>query len=113
MTDASKRLSRARRAARLLDEAFELPVVGRKIGIDGIVGLVPFLGDWVASMFSLYIVYEAYRAGVPTSTLLRMLVNISFDAAGGSIPVLGDIFDVAFKANTRNVELFERHVGVE
>lgn len=110
MTPAETRLRRARGVADLLDSAFELPVVRKRVGFDSIVGLIPGYGDAIAAVCSFYIVYEALRAGVPMRTLLMMLGNIVVDTGLGSVPVVGDVFDVFWKANRRNVRLFERHV---
>lgn len=110
MTDPATRLDRARSVADLLDSAFELPVVGTKVGLDNIVGLFPAYGDLVAGLCSLYIVFEAYRADVPSSTLVEMLINIAVDTLVGSVPVAGDLFDIYFNSNRRNVKLFEAHV---
>jgi hypothetical protein len=104
-------LRRARRLATLLDDAVTLPVVNVKIGLDSLVGLLPVSGDLAAAVCSLYIVLEAVRSGVPRPVVARMLFNITVDVAVGSVPVVGDLFDVFWKANRRNVELFERAVG--
>lgn len=93
-----------------LDDRFRIPGTGIRIGIDGIAGLIPGVGDAAATLISLYLVAEAYRAGVPTSALVRMLANIGVDFAVGSIPLLGDIFDIAFKANRRNLRILLDHV---
>lgn len=98
-------LRRAEFAADLLDDAVDLPVVGG-VGLDPIIGLLPVAGDTVAAVLSLYVVLEAYLAGVSRSTILRMLLNVVLDWAVGSIPILGDAFDVVFRANRRNVRLF-------
>jgi hypothetical protein len=115
MTDTSvpPGLRRARRVATLLDDAVTLPIVNVKIGLDSLVGLLPLSGDLAAGVLSLYIVFEAVRSGVPRTVVARMLVNIVVDTAVGSVPIVGDLFDVVWKANRRNVRLFERAVGVE
>ncbi len=94
--------------AHLLDEAVELPVVGYRVGIDGIVGFLPVAGDWLTALFSLYLVVEAARLGVGKLTLCRMACNVLVDAVLGSVPLLGDLFDVVWKANVKNVELARR-----
>lgn len=104
-------LRRARVLARLLDDAVRIPVVDVRVGLDSIIGLLPIGGDVVTGIVSLYVVFEAARAGVPKPTLVRMLLNIALDVAVGSVPVVGDVADVVWKANRRNVELFERHVA--
>jgi hypothetical protein len=105
-------LRRARRVATLLDDAVRVPVVGVRVGLDSIVGLLPVSGDLAVAVCSLYIVFEAARCGVPRRTVARMLANVALDLAVGSIPVVGDLFDAFWKANRRNVRLFERAVGV-
>ena len=106
-------LSRARMAARLLDDAFEIPGTDRRIGIDPIVGLLPVSGDIVSAVVSLYIVAEAARCGAPRELLLRMVANVAIDTAAGSVPIAGDLFDVVWRANRRNVNLLESHLGVQ
>jgi hypothetical protein len=83
--------------------------IGRfSIGIDGLLGLVPGLGDAAASLISLFIVIRAVRAGVPRIAVARMLANIAADTLLGSVPVVGDVFDFAFKANIRNVRIYHQ-----
>jgi hypothetical protein len=102
-------LRRASFVAGLLDDAVTLPVVGG-VGLDPLLGLLPFAGDTVAALCSLYVVVEAWLAGVPRRTLGRMLLYVGLDWAVGSVPVVGDLFDAVFRANRRNVRLFRRHV---
>ncbi|MFN2289152.1 MAG: DUF4112 domain-containing protein [Chromatocurvus sp.] len=112
--DAPQRLSadtrtRVHRLARLMDSSIRLPG-GFRIGVDGLIGLVPGVGDLAAAGASFYIVALAARAGVPTFTLVRMVLNIALDTIVGAIPLLGDVFDVAFKANLRNVRLMDAYL---
>jgi hypothetical protein len=100
---------RVQRLARLMDSSIRLPG-GFRIGIDGLVGLVPGVGDIAAAGVSFYIVAQAARAGVPAGVLARMVVNVALDAVVGAIPVLGDLFDFAFKANLRNARLMEEYL---
>jgi hypothetical protein len=100
-----------RRLEVLLDEAFRLPGTGIRFGIDGIIGLVPGLGDVLAGLLSLVIPLAAWMRGVPYVTLVRMAINLGVDVLVGSIPVLGDAFDIAWKANRRNYFLMQRHLG--
>jgi Domain of unknown function (DUF4112) len=95
----------------LLDEAFRVPGTQFRFGIDGIVGLVPGLGDVLAGLLSLIIPLAAWTRGVPYIALLRMAANIGIGVLVGSIPLFGDIFDVAWKANRRNYRLLLRHLG--
>ncbi|WP_075293172.1 DUF4112 domain-containing protein [Pararhizobium arenae] len=107
------RLRRIRGLARLMDTALRIPGTRFSLGADSIVGLVPGVGDFVGAAISLYIVNEARRLGVPNDKLIKMLVNIGFDAAAGSVPLLGDLFDVYFKSNRRNLDLVLDHFGLE
>ena len=102
-------LERAEFVADLMDDAVELPVLG-KVGLDPLIGLLPAAGDTVSALISLYIVFEAWNAGVPRSTLVKMGGYVGLDWVVGSIPVVGDLFDVYFRANRRNVKLFRRYV---
>jgi hypothetical protein len=108
-TSAHRGLERAELIAELMDDAVELPVLG-KVGLDPLLGLLPAAGDTVSALVSLYIVVEAWNAGVPRSTLARMAGYVGLDWVVGSLPVLGDLFDVYFRANRRNVRLFRQHV---
>ena len=106
-------VQRMRFVARLLDDSIRLPGTEFKIGLDPIVGLLPVAGDAVAAALSGYIVLESARLGVSYLTLLRMLANVGVDFAVGSVPVVGDIFDVAWKANVRNLQLALADLGVD
>lgn len=100
----------ARRLASLLDSAFTIPGTNIKIGLDPILGLLlPELGDALTATLSVTLLAVAYRARVPKIVLGRMLVNIALDAILGAIPLLGDVFDVGFRANEKNLALIERH----
>jgi hypothetical protein len=91
-----------------MDSSIRLPG-GFRIGWDGIIGLIPGLGDVAGMGISLYIVAGAWRSGISRATLIQMLLNLGVEAAIGSIPVIGDLFDFAFKANNRNMRLLENH----
>ena len=102
----------ARRLAFLLDSAIRIPGTELRIGLDPILGaLLPELGDALSAVLSLTLLAVAYRQRVPKLVLGRMLINIAIDAIFGAIPVLGDAFDFAFKANEKNLALIERHRG--
>jgi Domain of unknown function (DUF4112) len=94
----------------LLDEAFRIPGTSFRFGIDGLIGLVPGLGDVLAGLLSLVIPVAAWMRGVPYVTLLRMGLNIGIGVLVGSIPLLGDIFDMAWKPNRRNYRLLQLHI---
>lgn len=96
----------------VMDDLFRVPVLGWRIGLDAIVGLIPGLGDTATSLVSFYILAAAVRYRVPKITLLRMGLNIGIDYALGSLPVVGDIFDAWWKSNQMNVELLRRRAQV-
>ena len=100
-----------RRLEILLDEAFRIPFTGIRFGIDGIIGLVPGVGDVIGGLLSLVIPTAAWIRGVPYVTLFRMAINIGIGVLVGSIPILGDAFDIAWKPNRRNFRLLQRHLG--
>lgn len=104
---AARRLRRLRWLAWLLDGS--IPVGPWRIGLDPLVGLIPGLGDWLGAAASGYIVYEAARLGIPGPILLRMVGNILVETLIGIVPLLGDAFDFAWKANLRNLALIDRH----
>jgi len=93
----------------LLDDRFSIG--GFRFGLDGLLGLAPGVGDAATGLFAAYVVYEAWRLGASRSTLARMAANVAVDAAVGSIPLLGDLFDLAWKANRRNLELLRRDLA--
>jgi hypothetical protein len=95
----------------LLDEAFVVPGTGIRFGIDGIIGLVPGIGDVLAGLLSLVIPLAGWVRGVPYITLVRMLTNVSIGLLVGSIPILGDAFDIFWKANRRNFALLTRSIA--
>ena len=103
--DGRRAVQRMDRVVRLLDDGFRLPVVRIRVGIDPVLGLVPVVGDLLPALLGLYVVVEAARLGVSRGTLLRMVANLTLDAAVGSIPVVGDLFDIGFRANRRNLDL--------
>lgn len=104
-------LRRLREISHLLDNAIRIPGTSIRIGLDPILGLLPGGGDFVGMMFSAYVVVTAAQMGVPRETLTRMVSNIILDTIAGAIPVVGDVFDVAWKANTKNIQLLHDHVG--
>jgi uncharacterized protein DUF4112 len=103
-------LERLKRLSWLLDTAIGIPGTRYRFGLDAIVGLVPGIGDAIGAIFSSYIIFQAARLGVPNLTLARMIGNVLVDTIVGEIPLLGDMFDVGFQSNVRNLSLIERHV---
>lgn len=104
----AQRLARLEMVARLLDVAFILPGTKIRYGIDGIIGLIPVVGDLIATAFSLWLVREARALGAPWHVTARMLGNVAVDGVIGIVPLVGDAFDVLFRANMRNVRLLRR-----
>ncbi len=97
--------------AHLLDDCFRIPGTSIRFGVDGIVGLIPGLGDVLAGLASSLLVIAAWARGVPYVTLARMVVNLGIDVLIGSIPILGDAFDIGWKANRRNYALITKHLN--
>lgn len=97
--------ARILRLEQLLEGMIRVPFLGRKIGLDALLGLIPGVGDAAAGALGLYLIWEARNLGASKATLLRMLGNVGLDTAMGSVPVLGDLFDFAFRSNTRNLKL--------
>lgn len=93
------------------DSALRIPGTSRSVGADGVLSLVPGVGTLVGTGMSLYVIGEALRHGVPPRLLTRMGLNIAADTALGAIPVIGVLFDMAFKANTRNLNLLRQHLA--
>jgi hypothetical protein len=100
-----QRLARLDALARLLDVAFILPGTNIRYGVDGIVRLIPVVGDLIASAFSLWLVREARTLGAPWHVTARMLANVALEGTVGMVPIAGDAFDVMFRANMRNMRL--------
>jgi Domain of unknown function (DUF4112) len=103
-----QRLARLDAVAKLLDIAFILPGTNIRYGIDGIIGLIPVVGDIIATALSLWLVREARALGAPWHVTARMLGNVAVQGVVGAVPVAGDAFDVLFRANMRNVRLLRR-----
>jgi Domain of unknown function (DUF4112) len=96
--------------ARWLDYAFALPG-GFRFGIAGIIGFIPGIGDVIDALISLYIVVRALQLGIARVAVARMVVNVAIEALAGSVPFVGTVFDMAFKANRRNYELLKKHIA--
>ena len=94
----------------LLDNSIPIPGAGRRIGLDGIIGLVPGVGDLLAAAVSVLVVIRAAQFNLPRIVLVRMLANVALDLGIGAIPVVGDAFDLWFKASTRNLDLMRRYI---
>ncbi|MDQ2695940.1 MAG: DUF4112 domain-containing protein [Pseudomonadota bacterium] len=107
----SRSRERLAKLAYLLDDWFRIPGTDWRMGLDGLLGLIPGVGDGVTTALSAYIVLEAQRLGVPRHVLGRMLWNVAVDGVLGTVPLVGDIFDIRWKANRKNIELLNRHMA--
>jgi hypothetical protein len=103
-----QRLARLDALAKLLDVAFILPGTNIRYGIDGIIGLIPVIGDLITTAISLWLVREARALGAPWHITTRMLANVALDGVVGMVPLAGDAFDVMFRANIRNVRMLKK-----
>jgi hypothetical protein len=117
--DTASPLSRAERIARLdalatlLDTAFVVPGTQIRFGLDVLIGLIPGIGDALTTLISLYIVREARELGAPALLIARMLGNVAIDGMVGAVPLLGDAFDVAWRANRKNIRLLRDYLAAE
>jgi len=103
-----QRIARVEAIAKLLDVAFVVPGTNIRYGIDGLIGLIPVVGDIITTAISLWLVREARALGAPWYITARMLGNVAVDGVVGIVPFAGDAFDVMFRANMRNVRLLRR-----
>ena len=110
-TPDESRLRRLDKLSQLLDTAILIPGTRFRVGLDGLLGLIPGVGDTIGAVFSTYIILEAARLGFAKGTLLRMIGNVAVETLVGAVPILGDIFDIAWKANVRNLALLRAHRG--
>jgi len=103
-------LDRVDRIARVMDRAVRIPGTSIRMGLDSILGWVPGIGDTLTLAPSLYIIELARREGVPSHKLARMFGNMGIDWLIGLVPLIGDIFDIGWKSNTRNAKLLRDHI---
>lgn len=109
----AERIARIEAIASLLDTAFLIPGTNFRFGVDGLIGLVPGVGDALTTAISLWLVKEAHALGAPKHLIVRMLGNIAIDGVVGAVPLLGDAFDLVWKSNRRNMHLLRRHLDRE
>lgn len=105
-----EKLTRLRQLSENLDESFTIPGTNIKFGIDALIGLVPGGGDLIGGLFSLYILRTAIKMKMPKSAILSIMFNIILDTTIGIVPVVGDIFDIFWKSNKRNMRIIEKHL---
>ena len=108
----NSKLAQARALAKLLDRAVRIPGTRITFGLDALLGIIPGGGDLAGGIFSVWLILLASRMGLPPHVIMRMVGNVAIDTFGGSIPLIGDLFDVAWKSNTRNLELLEQFADV-
>ncbi|MFY1709114.1 DUF4112 domain-containing protein [Tritonibacter scottomollicae] len=108
-TDAeiTAEVARLENLAKTLDARFRIPLTGFRVGLDGLIGLIPGVGDTLAALPSAYLITRGWQLGAKKRTLARMSVNTGLDWMLGSIPIVGDLFDIGFKGNLRNVRLLQ------
>jgi hypothetical protein len=109
----AERIARLDALANLLDTAFVVPGTNIRFGFDAMIGLVPGIGDAITTAMSLYLVHEARQLGAPRRLIARMLANVALDGVVGAVPLLGDAFDVMWRANRRNMALLRKHLDRE
>ena len=97
------------RMTHLLDELIEVPGTSIKVGLDPVIGLIPVAGDAFSALAGGWIILEASRFGLPRVVLARMVINLALDLGIGAIPLLGDAYDLLFRSNSRNLDLFRKH----
>ena len=96
---------------RLMDGLFEIPLLRRKFGLDPIIGLVPVIGDLIPAAIGIYLVFEARELGASRWLQARMVGNLLLDLLVGAVPLLGDFFDLMFRAHHRNLKLLQKELG--
>jgi hypothetical protein len=104
-------IARITALAKFLDSAFVIPGTNKRFGMDSVIGLVPGVGDAISAALASYIIWEARQLGVPRWKIARMISNVAIDTAIGAVPFAGDVFDVFFKANQRNLRIIHDHIG--
>jgi hypothetical protein len=108
-----RRIRALKKLSTLLDSALQVPGTSYRFGLDPILGLIPGLGDLVSPLFTIGVLLQAWELRIPKVVQARMLVNVAIDAVLGAVPLLGDLFDFAWKANDLNLALLERHAFEE
>jgi hypothetical protein len=105
-TAAERRIGRV---THVLDELVSVPGTSIKVGLDPVIGVIPIAGDALAALVGVWVILEASRFGIPRVVLGRMVANLVVDLGIGAIPLIGDAYDLFFRSNSRNLDLFRRH----
>ena len=95
---------------RMLEGMVKVPVLGRKVGLDAVLGLIPVAGDAIAAVLGMYIVWEARNLGMPRWQIWRMTANVGVDTLIGAVPLAGDLFDFVYRSNSRNLKIIRKHL---
>ena len=109
-TDPHSVRRRVETLEQMLEGLFEIPVLGRRVGLDAIIGLVPVAGDAITAAMGLYLVWEARNLGMPRWQLWRMAGNVGIDTLVGAVPVAGDLFDLLYRSNSKNLKIIRKHL---
>ena len=109
-SDAAAVRQRVEAMEKLLERSLTLPGTKIPIGLDALAGLIPVVGDLITAAMGAWIVWEGRNLGMPKWQLWRMAANVGFDTAIGAVPLVGDVFDFAFRSNSRNLRIIKRHL---
>lgn len=110
--EKAEKIQRLRKLSQLLDSKWNFPGTKFKFGLDGLLGFMPVIGDSIPLAISSYIIYEAYKLDLPSWCIAKMIWNVFIDWLIGLIPFFGDIFDIGFKSNLKNLEMIEKHAKI-
>ena len=109
-SDAASVRQRIEAMEKLLERSLKIPGTKIPIGLDALVGLIPVAGDLITAAMGAWMIWEAKNLGLPKWQLWRMAANVGFDTAIGAVPLVGDVFDFAFKSNSKNLRIIQRHL---
>jgi hypothetical protein len=112
-SDRADTLARVETIANLMDSAVAIPGTRLRVGLDSLIGLVPGIGDLASALISSYLIWEARRLGLPRWKIARMMGNVALDTTVGAIPLVGDVLDVFYKSNRRNLKILREHLEAE
>jgi hypothetical protein len=108
--DTIAKLAHLRTLSNFWDNALRIPGTKLRLGLESVMGMLPFGGDIIGIILSCYVLFHAVQFQLPKDILLKMVANIVIDGAAGVVPVFGDLFDTVWKANTRNVNMLEEYL---